>query len=158
MTVEADELAIHQLAAAYADACNRMSAVDMASVYAPDGELIALQFSERPIKGREKLLKVFNNLIADRDFIYFMIFSGIVNIAGDTATARWWVAELRQVRGDDKIILILASYQDKAIRGPEGWRFAQRMVKPMFQHEIQGKDLHLPAPPFLPLSILPELS
>ena len=155
MSKTEDELAIRQLAAAYADACNRMSAEDMASVYAPDGELIALQFSDQPMKGRDKLRRIFTNLLAQRDFIFYVLFSGVVNIDGDTATARWWVSELRQVSGDDKIICMLACFQDEVVRLEEGWRFARRTVKPMFHHEIHARDLHSAPPPFLPLAILP---
>jgi hypothetical protein len=68
MSKTEDEMAIRQLAAAYADACNRMNPVDMAAVYAEDGELVALQFSEKPMKGREKLQRIFANLISERDF------------------------------------------------------------------------------------------
>ena len=150
-----DELAIRQLAAAYADACNRMSPTDMASVYAEDGELIALQFSETPIKGKGKLERVFTRLISERDFIFYMIFSGIVNLDGDKATARWWVSELRQVKGEDHIVTMLACFQDEVVRLPEGWRFARRTVKPMFHQEIKAKDLHLAPPPFVPLAALP---
>ena len=150
-----DELAIRQLAAAYADACNRMSPQDMASVYAEDGELVALQFSEIPIKGKSKLERVFTRLISERDFIYYMIFSGIVNLDGDKATARWWVSELRQVKGEDHIVVMLACFQDEVVRLPEGWRFQRRTVKPMFHLETKMKDLHLAPPPFGPLATLP---
>jgi len=154
---EADDiLAIQQLAAAYADACNRMSPVDMASVYAEDGELIALAFSEKPMKGREKLERIFAKLISERDFIFYMIFSGIVNVDGDKATARWWVSELRQVKGADHIVTMLACFQDEVVRLPEGWRFARRVVKPMYHVETPQKDLHSAAPPFIPLKTLPD--
>lgn len=150
-----DELAIRQLAAAYADACNRMSPTDMASVYAEDGELVALQFSEKPIKSREKLVRAFTKLISERDFIFYVVFSGIVNIDGDKATARWWVSEMRQVKGDDKIVYMLACFQDEVIRQAEGWRFARRVVKPMFVQDILAKNLHLTPPPFIALTTLP---
>jgi hypothetical protein len=150
-----DELAIRQLAAAYADACNRMDPVAMASVYAEDGELVALAFSEKPMKGRDKLERVFTKLLADRDFIFYVIFSGIVNLDGDKATARWWVSEMRQVKDADHIIVMLACFQDEIVRLPEGWRFSRRVVKPMFHHEIHAKDLHLAPPPFGPLVTLP---
>jgi len=155
MTPAEDELAVRRLAEAYADACNRMSAPDMASVYAPDGELIALQFSETPMRGRDKLERVFSRLLAERDFIFYMIFSGIVNVDGDVATARWWVSEMRQVTGADNIVIMLACFQDRAIRLPEGWRFAQRIVKPMCHYEVAARDLHSAPPPFWPLQTLP---
>jgi SnoaL-like domain len=155
MSKTEDELAIRQLAAAYADACNRMNPVDMAAVYAEDGELVALQFSEKPMKGREKLQRIFANLISERDFIFYMIFSGIVNLDGDKATARWWVSELRQVKGADHVVVMLACFQDDVVRLAEGWRFSRRVVKPMFHYEVQAKDLHLDAPPFVSIATLP---
>jgi uncharacterized protein (TIGR02246 family) len=150
-----DELAIRQLASAYADACNRMDPVAMASVYAEDGELVALQFSEKPMKGRDRLERIFTKLIAERTFIFYMIFSGIVNLDGDKATARWWVSEMRQVKGADHIVIMLACFQDEVVRLPEGWRFLRRAVKPMFHREIHEKDLHLDPPPFSPMMTLP---
>lgn len=155
MSKAEDELAIRQLAAAYADACNRMCPKDMASVYAPDGELVALAFSEKPMKGRDKLEKIFTNLLTQRDFIFYVIFSGIVNLDGDRATARWWVSELRQVTGEDHIVCMLACFQDEVVRLDEGWRFARRTVKPMFHHHIQARDLHNAPPPFFSLTTLP---
>jgi len=156
MSLADDELAIRQLVAAYADACNRKDPAAMASVYAPDGELQPLNFPGPPIKGRDKLQKLFTRLMIQRDFLFLTIFSGIVNVDGDTATGRWWIGEMKQVTGEDRIINMLAVVQDEVVRLEEGWRFSRRKVKPVFNQEIAAKDLHEDPPPYDALDILPR--
>ena len=151
-----DELAIRQLAAAYTDACNCRSAEGMAGVYAPDGELTVIGRTAKPIKGHAKLLLGFQRNLEQRQFLMQMTFSGVVEVTGDTATSRWWYAEIRKPVGSETYFYSAGTYQDEVVRLPEGWRYARRTASALFLWELPiTGDVHLPPPPFLPIGGLP---
>ena len=156
MSRESDELAIRSLAAAYTDAVNRRDGDGMANVYAPDGELHVPTAGE-PIIGIDKLRKRFKRLVEhEREFLMQLTHSGVVEISGDTAQARWWFSEIKKPAGA-AFEMILGVYQDEAIRLPEGWRFAKRYVAAPWRWEMPaGEAMTFGAlPSFLPISGLP---
>lgn len=153
----ADELAIRSLAAAYTDAVNRRDGDGMAAVYAPDGMLHSPAAGD-PVVGIEKLRKRFKRLVEkEREFLMQLTHSGVVEIDGDRAMARWWFSEIKKPAGGP-FEMILGVYQDEVVRLPEGWRFARRTVSAPMRWELPGGDAiafgALPA--FLPISGLPQ--
>ncbi|MET0378214.1 MAG: nuclear transport factor 2 family protein [Spongiibacteraceae bacterium] len=89
----ADEFAIRNLAATYTDAINRRSAEEAAAVYAADG--VASLDGGREVPGN-KMLKNFQNVLKNLPFVFQMTHSGIVEVDGDTAKARWWLSEVKR--------------------------------------------------------------
>ncbi len=151
-----DELAIRQLAAAYTDATNCRSPEGMAGVYAPDGELTVAGRTAKPIKGHAKLLLGFQRLMEQREFLFQMTLSGVVEVRGDTAVSRWWFSEIRKPTGSEAYIYSLGVYQDEVVRLAEGWRYARRSASGLFVCELPlDHDVHNPRPPFLPMFNLP---
>lgn len=151
-----DELAIRSLAAAYSDAVNRRDADGMAAVFAPDGIIEKPGFGD-PVQGTEKILKRYRRLQRERDFLCQMMHSGIVEIDGDRATARWWFSEIKKPVGTDDWLSMIGVYQDEVVRTPEGWRFARRMQMTIQEHAWPGGaglSFH-GLPDFLPLRGLP---
>lgn len=151
-----DELAVRSLAAAYSDAVNRRDAEGMAAVFAPDGIIEKPGFGD-PVQGVEKILKRYRRLQRERDFLCQMIHSGIVEIDGDRATARWWFSELKKPAGSEDWLSMIGVYQDEAVRTPEGWRFARRMQTTIQEQALPGgpgMSTHA-LPHFLPLRGLP---
>lgn len=149
-----DELAIRQLAAAYTDACNCRSAEGMAGGYAPDGELMTAG-RDRPIKGYDKLLMGFQRLLEQREFLMQTTHSGVVEVRGDTAVARWWFTELKKPVGHPNYQYVWGCYQDELVRLPVGWRYARRTAAGLFTWELPVTEGHVGPPAFLPMPSLP---
>jgi len=149
-----DELAIRQLAAAYTDACNCRSAEGMAGVYAPDGELMTAG-RDRPIKGYDKLLLGFQRLLEQREFLLQTTHSGVVEVHGDTAVARWWFSEIKKPTGYQYYQQIFGCYQDELVRLDIGWRYSRRTAAGMFAWDIPVTQAHEGPPAFLPTPGLP---
>jgi uncharacterized protein (TIGR02246 family) len=150
-----DELKIRSLAAAYTDAVNRRDGAGMAAVYAPDG-VLEVAGRPKPIVGREKLEKGFRRLVEeDREFLFQMIHSGVVEVDGDQAQARWWFSELKKPTGQG-YELTLGVYEDRAVRLDVGWRFAWRRAGGALRWGLPDSDIaHTPLSAFLPITGLP---
>jgi hypothetical protein len=150
-----DELAIRALAAAYTDAANRRDGAGMAAVYAPDG-MLELAGRPKPIVGLAKLELGFRRQVEEgREFLFQMTHSGVVEIDGDRAQARWWFSELKKPTGQGYEIS-LGVYEDKAVRLDIGWRFAWRRASGALRWVLPEGDIHhsnLTA--FLPITGMP---
>jgi len=150
-----DELAVRSLAAAYTDAVNRRDFEGMTAVFAPDGIIEKPGFGE-PVQGIEKIAKRYRRLQSERDFLCQMIHSGIVEVTGDRATARWWFSELKKPAGSDDWLYLIGVYQDEAVRLDIGWRFARRMQTTILDQKLSGESFAMSAlPTFFPLSGVP---
>ena len=151
-----DELAIRSLAAAYTDAVNRRDGDGMAAVYAEDGMLHSPVAGE-PLQGIEKLRKRFKRLVEkEREFLMQLTHSGVVEVDGDTATARWWFSEIKRPTGG-AFEMVFGVYQDEMIRTEAGWRFAKRTVDAPLRWELPNPPEGFgPLPAFLPLTGLPK--
>jgi uncharacterized protein (TIGR02246 family) len=151
-----DENAIRSLAAAYADAVNRRDAAGMVEVFAPDGVIEKPGFGD-PVQGVEKIAKRYQRLQRERDFLCQMIYSGVVEIDGDRATARWWFGEIKKPAGGDDWLYMIGVYQDEIIRLPIGWRFARRVQTTILNQSLPsgGNCTAYPLPPFFALTGLP---
>lgn len=151
-----DELAIRSLAAAYTDAVNRRDGAGMAAVYAPDGRLEAPAVGD-PVIGIEKLTRRFRRLVEkERDFVMQLTHSGVVEIDGDRARARWWFSEIKRPVGQG-FEYVLGTYQDEVVRLDIGWRFARRTVAVPLRWVLPDEGISFgELPPFLPISGLPR--
>jgi ketosteroid isomerase-like protein len=149
-----DELAIRALAAAYTDAVNRRDGSAMADVYAEDGVLENLG-GGFTLVGIEKLRRAFTRLVdSQREYLFQMTHSGLVDIQGDRAQARWWFSELKKPAGAP-YEYIQGVYQDEVVRTPAGWRFAKRTVAGVLRWELPGEITMSALPPFLAMAVLP---
>jgi uncharacterized protein (TIGR02246 family) len=153
-----DEMAIRALAAAYADAVNRRDADGMAAVFAPDGIIEKPGYGD-PVQGRELIARRYRRLQRERQFLCQMIHSGVVHVAGDRATARWWFSEMKLPADGGDWLSMIGVYQDEVVRLPEGWRFARRIQTTIMEHHYpQGDGIRFHAlPAFLPVLGLPQV-
>ncbi len=153
-----DELAVRTLAAAYSDAVNRRDYEGMAAVFAPDGVIEKPGFGD-PVQGVEKIAKRYKRLQSERDFLCQMIHSGVVEVEGDRATARWWFSELKKPVGAHDWLYMVGVYQDEAVRLQIGWRFARRSQTTIMDQKLPGGAgcVMNALPAFWPLSSLPRL-
>lgn len=126
-----DETHIRALAAAYTDAVNRGDPVAGAATYAPDGVLIA--YDSPPMVGRAAIEAVFVAGWPKTSILFQCLHSGLVELDGDRARARWWLSEYNCPAGSETGRMNLFSYQDELVRLPEGWRFAQRNLQTVYR-------------------------
>ena len=53
----------------------------------------------------------------------------IIDVDGDTATARTSIRETGKVAGQDQGFEYIGIYADKLVRTPDGWKFAERVCE-----------------------------
>ena len=147
-----DELAIRELAARYADSVNRRDAEGMAAVFTKD-PVIEKPGHGDPVNGIEKILKRYKRLQRERDFLVQMIHSGIVQIDGSQAKARWWISEVKNIKDSDTWIYMIGIYQDNLVKSDSSWWFEKRSQTTIFEYQLKAAEISTsPLPDFLPLA------
>jgi uncharacterized protein (TIGR02246 family) len=128
-------LAIRSLTERYSAAANRLDAKGMAAVYVEDGEIIALgnRFSGRPA-----IEKVFAETMGIMEVMNQICSGGVIDVAGDHATAHWSVAEFSKRRHADKLEIFIGDYQDELSLTAEGWRFTKRVLTARLRSRFEG--------------------
>jgi hypothetical protein len=139
----ADELAIRNLVARYADAVGRRDEADWARTWADDGEWHVLGNAAR---GREECVALWRRLMGGLDFVVQLPASGFVSVAGDRATGRWWVTEHGKLGGGG--FLSIGVYDDAYRRVGDDWRFAVRRFHGLYAGppDMSGEPRPLPSP------------
>jgi uncharacterized protein (TIGR02246 family) len=118
----ADELAIRELVARYADAVVRRDEDAWAATWTKDGEWHVLG---EPARGREAVVELWNKLMAGLPFVVQLAHGGMIQLDGDRATGRWYITEHGKTP-DGTGMFTLGVYHDDYERSAEGWRFARR--------------------------------
>jgi uncharacterized protein (TIGR02246 family) len=130
-----DIVAIRSLTDMYSAAANRLDAKAMAAAYAEDGEIDA---QGNQFKGRQEIERVFAETMDMMQVMNQICSAGVIEVAGDRATAHWSIAEFAKRRNLDKLELFIGDYQDELIRTDEGWRFAKRVLTRRLQTRFDG--------------------
>jgi ketosteroid isomerase-like protein len=125
----ADQLAIRDLLADFADAVNRMSPDDLRNVFVPDGEWIVTGWGEHC--GHDDIVDFLAGLLQRWEMIFHAVHSGRVNLEGDRATGRWYISEFGRLE-DGTEVRFAGVYHDEYVRVAGGWRFARRRYDGMF--------------------------
>jgi hypothetical protein len=139
------ESAIGNLCAAYSHAVARLDAVAAAAVYAEDGVLSAFSFPE--LVGRDAIAQALEQILAPLAFLVQTCSAGVVDVRGDEARASWSVTEWFRYRDKDGLGCCFGMYEDRLVRGAEGWRFAYRRFHPFYRgvEPASGKSYPPPA-------------
>ncbi|HLM16615.1 MAG TPA: nuclear transport factor 2 family protein [Acidimicrobiia bacterium] len=119
-----DVIAINQLAASYADAVSRLQIEEAVDTYAVDG-VLASPTTEDAV-GRPAIVEVISAATASLEFVFQTVHSGLVQVDGDRASARFPVTEWSRRKRDGVTMLFLGLYEDDLVRTPDGWRFERR--------------------------------
>ena len=142
----ADELAIRHLTAAYTDAINRADVDDIANVYDDDAVLTLI---DRPsVVGRVAILDTLRTTLSRYRLVVQLLHSGVVQLDGDRARARWQVTEL-QLPVDGAARYIVGRYEDEHVRRSHGWRFARRTFTARYLGDVTMSSGVHPDPPAL---------
>jgi hypothetical protein len=124
----ADIVEIEQLAATYSDRISRKLVTEALQVYAPDGVLRTPTTAEA--HGHEAIRAVIEGGIADLEFLFNVVYGGMVAVHGDTAKARFPITEWARRASDGRGILFIGYYDDEVVRTDDGWRFSARRLIP----------------------------
>jgi hypothetical protein len=135
----ASELAIRSLTARFSDAVNRRAGSELGALFAHDGQW---DVHGMPLAiGPEAVGVQFDGLIGRFDFLVQLLHSGVVEVDGSTAAARWYITEhCRDSEGSGS--LFLGTYNDRHVLTDDGWRFARRRFRFLYRgrDELTGKS------------------
>ena len=119
-----DEAAIRDLAATFADAATRHDMDLLASVWKKDGMFTI----EAPLKnvcnGVEEIVALISKLRSDKEFFVQFVHSGVIDVRGDHATARWIMREA--AKGGEKYYHTYGIFSDAMEKVDGKWLFAER--------------------------------
>lgn len=138
----ADQLAIRELVARYADAVTRRHERDWAATWAEDGEWHVFG---NPTKGREAIVILWNELMGGLPFVVQLPGAGTISIDGSNATGRWYITEHGQT-AEGGGLLTIGVYHDRYRRLDGGWRFARRRFDILYSGPPDLSGMTLPFP------------
>lgn len=127
--------AITQLALYYSDSCSRGDVEAAVQTYTMDG--VRKNSAGVEFHGREDISKALSSAMGPFDFVFNITQAGVVNVEGDTATARFPVTEWAH-RNDGKWVQFLFWWEDRLSRTEEGWRFTRRDQIAGSKYEFDG--------------------
>ncbi len=118
----ADDLAIRQIVARYADAVTHANADGWIETWTLDG---CWTLAGNASRGHENLLSTWRELMGLFERVIQLPQAGVLEIDGDRGTGRWTVIELgRAASGTSQ--LTVGTYHDVYRREESGWKFSER--------------------------------
>lgn len=133
------EREIQRLYAAYTDAVNRRDPEGMAAVYTEDVNFVITQQEHlgmgKPIIGRDKMLRGAVRLMSERDHVFQILHSTLIEINGNRAKSRCWFSEIKKPVGRSWEYSLMV-FQDESVRLTEGWRISIRHVASLIRREL----------------------
>lgn len=125
-----DHVAIGALQAAYGDAVTRRAWSEVVALFEPDATVtLDLGRGEPRVLGPVELVAFVEQAISRFDLFLFTILNRVVlDVDGDEATGRVWLAEVRQ-DGDGVASTAYGRYDDTYRRTGAAWRIAGRRYR-----------------------------
>ncbi len=120
-----EESLIQKQVARFADAVNRRDYDEFRSLWVEEGIWELKPPMNINVSGKDKIMETFTHLLDNWEFFVQMVHSGVIDIQGDRAEARWCMNEIgRNYEG--KGFQNFGMYQDKLIKQDNQWLFVQR--------------------------------
>lgn len=126
----ADKVEIQTLAQKYADAVMRRDAEDWGDTWAEDG--VWYLGMPNPIEGREAIVGLWKQAMGGYPVVLHIVQPGIIEVNGDTATARWYIQE-NIVDGDGNHIWVVGVYNDELAKVNGEWKFKLRKFDALYR-------------------------
>lgn len=118
-----DELAIRHLVSAYADAVNRRDGDLWASTWARDS---IWELRGNPFEGKDNIVNMWQSAMGSFAFVVQLVYQGTIEVEGDRATGRWYLAEHLRPEGAEDVIFNIGTYADEYARIDGKWLFTKR--------------------------------
>ena len=126
----ADELAIRRLVDTFCDGINGRDSALWGSVWDNEDATFCLNGIER--SGKDAIVAGFTEGIAAYELLVQVAPNGRIEIDGDTATGRWYILEIGQLR-DGPSSQQVALCRDEYRRTGDGWRLRRREVERIYK-------------------------
>ena len=127
----ADRMAVRETIERYSVALNLRDFDAMRACFLPDGVWqVDPPFNIR-LEG-EAIVAGIGQMVGAMPFLFQGLMGSIVEIDGDTATAKSSVHELGQRGAGEGGLDSYGVYHDRLVRTPAGWRFAERRFQPLY--------------------------
>jgi ketosteroid isomerase-like protein len=123
----ADRVEIEALRGEFTDAAMMRDYDRLASLFTHDGT-VRIPDSNAEAVGREAIRAASERLQGLWDYFVQTTHPGTIQLAGDTAVGRAYIAELGRLR-DGSSHLNYAIYHDRYQRTPDGWKFTERVYE-----------------------------
>lgn len=137
-----DEVAIQQTLNAYSVAASLGDHVAMADTYLPDG-VWEIPGIDTRLEGREAIIAGADAITGAIEYMVQLNSPAVIKVDGDTATAQCVIRECGKYAGRNTSLEVLGLYDDKLVRTPDGWKFAERIFTIRGMHDFEN------APPSL---------
>ena len=118
-----DEQSIHRLVSRYADAVNRRDEDAWRATWADDG--VWYLPGRDAAEGVDNVVAQWAGAMARIEWVVQLIYNGVVDVDGDSATGTWYLCEHLRF-GADAGMFNIGCYQDRYVKVNGDWRFAER--------------------------------
>jgi hypothetical protein len=141
-----DEQAIRNLAAKFADAVTATDHEKFKTLWKPDGVFTINQPANTTRTGVENISALIMDLRDNKDFFVQFVHSGVIEIDGSKATARWIIHEVGQGPGE-KYYNNYGVFNDRMEKINDEWVFTSRVYDYMWLDTgaFAGKPIKLPS-------------
>lgn len=130
-----DEFSIQQTISRYAEGASRADWEQVLSTYLPNGVREIAAFGAK-FEGHEAIQAGLRQFCDAMDYILQINGPALIQIKGDTATARSVIRECGKYAGRNEGLEVLGFYADKLLRTPDGWKFAHRVFETRGMHSF----------------------
>lgn len=141
-----DQAEIQRLAARFSDAVNERDTAAFRVLWADEGATWEIG-EPLPMRGegRDAIVQMLDGLFIVEHYFMQMTHTGVIDIDGDRATARFAIRE--HGRGEATFYDNLAVYDDELVRQSDGWRFRRRSYSYRFLDQEPFPDIAFPVRP-----------
>lgn len=138
-----DEFEIQQVLNAYSFNATTGDLEAMTATYAADG-VWEVPGIGTLCTGHEEILAAAKGITGKIEYMVQMNSPAIIEVNGDTATAKSIIRECGKYAGRDTNLEVLGLYEDQLKRTKDGWRFAKRTftVRGMHDFDTKPPSLH----------------
>jgi uncharacterized protein (TIGR02246 family) len=142
-----DEDAIRSLTARFADAVNRLDRDSFAKLWWEDATWELTVPHAMAESGVENVLAMYDRLLSGWAFFVQLVHSGVIEVDGAEARARWSMREFARSESGDRSYDNMAIYDDTLECRNSVWRFKRRRYCYVWVDDrpITGQAFRLPA-------------
>jgi ketosteroid isomerase-like protein len=140
-----DELAIRSLTARFADTATRNDMEGFRALWTPDATWMIGTPNTASCNGIEEIMALFHGLWTGKDFFVHFAHSGVIEMDGSRATARWLVHEV--AKGPNEVYYTTYGFfDDVLVKTEHGWHFSHRAYTYLYldTSPFSGKAYRLP--------------
>lgn len=120
-----DKLDIQETISRYHDGGSRSDWDQLIATFLPEAvwEVPAMDLR---CEGSANIRETMTSLLEPIEYLMQINSPAIINVDGDTATARSSIREVAKFRGRPGVMDVVGTFNDELRRTPDGWRFARR--------------------------------